>query len=1030
MEVWILLAAAGSGYLARRWQNSQKPKGLSADEAEDDNSAGPSLYMPSNRGQYRHFSSSGRRQVGKSLCGKGNPYWVRSRNPGNPSEYRAGNRVMGGEGGKKISREGHICEDAANICGICSDARVLNPVQASHGGSTMKLNQAKHENVPAEEAPSESFSSRRVSNSCESKARCVFQDAHEEDAAKGHMSADSSQSLMFRSVSGKRANDSLDGKVRRGGQLHLDGYAGKRMKDAMDNTNTANPDGACALGSWMPGFWDVSEGLFVLDTESLLVQQGERSRGSSSSRRSRTPNKYGKSRGSRKKNLAGQKPMSSLESCLSAQLDEDYNRWTTQSREQFRNLGKQPISHAGSLASEGKVSASRMEFAIGLPSLSRQSSTKRFPSKSRTPQSFRGKAFSEDTFNPFANSMYNIVRSKEKCSDAANEGSKYKKGRAGSSIQGLLFNFGVGVGMMFTLMSNMREVRRLTLLLKEAELLIKDLEDELERKDEMGSDSDAFKNKGVGVDAASEQRQSFVTNTLRKVRSATESLCSMRMILTNESVSRSTIQHGHSKDMSKLEAELEAELERMELSLGEGDVLKFRSKSTGSSEHDGEVGDLVRGELTILGLPHEVEVDSEDEDSSSSSHEDLHARNYAVSPRALAKRLHEVLEAQQEERISELEAELKLLNSKLQAREEEVKWMKDNSRGLSGDAESISEVDKKPQQSLQNRLSQKYSFIPEGLSNTGEQCRKLQVPQSPNASPVSPYTTSIAVNNVSVFKKGIEDKSAAFIALGGDALAAYKEACDEFSKVSIDAPVRSFSPKSRKPERQGKEASIHEGKVDAKHLGSSDGWEQVDLLSLAEDFYVGGDPELLENMPTLTRSSVKERRCPRRKSRIKGHPEPEQLFSSSRGVDSSDDATNDTSVSTPCSVKFMDVRTVGYCQSEDKQGGEGERDISLPSYCDWSREILIRAGVNTPNQEEDHSNHPALEDSSGEFLPSKQGNWGLPDDSEYYSELDDQLGQLLIKRIVEKSRKGSPIIQDAQTVLEYLEKNEPTQAVN
>lgn len=97
---------------------------------------------------------------------------------------------------------------------------------------------------------------------------------------------------------------------------------------------------------------------------------------------------------------------------------------------------------------------------------------------------------------------------------------------------------------------------------------------------------------------------------------------------------------------------------------------------------DGEVGDLVRGELTILGLPHEVEKDSEDEDGSSSSHEDLHVRNYAVSPRALAKRLHEVLEARQEQRISELEAELKLLSSKLQAREEEVRWLEDNARDL------------------------------------------------------------------------------------------------------------------------------------------------------------------------------------------------------------------------------------------------------------------------------------------------------------------------------------------------------------
>lgn len=1021
MEVWILLAAAGSGYLARRWQNAQRPKGSSADEAEDDNDAGPSHYMPTNRGRYRRFSSSYRRQVGKSLCGKGSPYWVRPKNFGNPSEYKMGNKVTSGEGGNKAGSEDHVCDADVNTCEICSNARDLNHNQTQRH---------EDERLPAEQVLNDSFSSMRISSSCEGKAQCLIKDNHglegdtqEEVDSKGQTAVNSSHSVLSRSVSGKRASDSLDGKVRRGGQMHQDGYAGKRMKDAMDNTNTANQEEGCVFGSWMPGFWDVSEGVFVLDTESLLVQRS--SKGSSSSRKSRTPNKYSKSKSIRKRNLAGQKPMSSLESCLSAQLDEDYNRRSTQTRERFgdaalRNSNKQPLSHAGSLVNEGKLGVSRTEFAIGLPSLSRQPSSKRFPSKSRTPKSFITKAFSENARNPFASRVLSEGKSPY-------EKFKCMRGRAGSSIDGLLFNFGVGVGMMFTVMSNMREVRRLTLLLKEAESLIKDLEDELERKDEMTSDPDAFKNKGAAADSGLEQRQSFVANTLRKVRSATESLCSMRMILTNEP--GSSIQHVQSKDMSKLEAELEAELERMELSLGDGDILKFQSKSTGSSVLDGEVGDLVRGELTILGLPHEVEKDSEDEDGSSSSHEDLHVRNYAVSPRALAKRLHEVLEARQEQRISELEAELKLLSSKLQAREEEVRWLEDNARDLCpGDTENYSCVEKKLQQSMQDRPRQKQSSGTQVFSNTKEQGPQPQIPLSPNASPVSPCSTS---NNVSVFKKGIEDKSTAFITLGGEALAAYKEACDEFSKVSSD-PVRPFSPMNRKPERQGKEASTQDCKVDAKKLGGADGWEQVDLLSLAEDFYIGGDPDLLEKMPTARSTSLTERRCPRRKSRNKGHPEPEQPFCSSKGVDSSDDATNDTSVSTPCSVKFMDVRTVGYCQSEDMQGDKGESDISsFPSYGDWSREILIRAGVNTPTQEEYHSIHPELKNSSRQFLPSKkQGDWGLPDDSDYYSELDEQLGQLLIKRIVEKSRKGSPIVQDAQTVLAYLEKNEPTHVVD
>lgn len=1010
MEVWILLAAAGSGYLARRWQNAQKPKGSSADEAEDDGGAGTS-HMPSSRGRYRRFSTSGRRQVGKYLCGKSSP-WARPKSTGNLLEYRTGSKVTGGEGGKKLSKEGHIC-DGANECEICSNSRDFQNALEESG---VQLHKDECKTIPAEECSSDMLSRKRAGTSRTSSLQSRTQERHglerdtEGEDGEGQPMGDSSYSMSFRSVSGKRSNDSLEGgKMRRGGQIHQDGCAGKRMKDALENSSTANQSENCVFGSWMPGFWDVSEGVFVLDTESLLVQQGERSRGSSS-RRSRTPNKYGRSKGSRKKSLAGPKPMSSLESCLSAQLGEDYVRRHMRSAKQsddevFRDIGKRSCRHSGSYASESKVGVSKTEFAIGLPSLSRLPSSKRFPSKSLTPRmSIDGKATYEEPFNPFACRRYNSA-----------SGAKWenKRGRLGSSLKGLLFNFGVGVGMMFTVMSNMREVRRLTLLLKEAESLIKDLEDELEGQDDSNSDLGSFRN-----ETTLKQRQSFITNTLRKVKSATESLCSMRMTLSNEPAASSTIEHVPSKDMSKLEAELEAELERMELSLGDGDNPKLRNKSTGSVELDGEVGSLVRGELTIFGLPHEVEVDSDD-DSSSSSHEDLHARNYAVSPRALAKRLHEVLEARQEERITELEAELKALNSKLQAKEEEVRWLKENSHEVSAtEVEGFMAVDG----ILQHKLPSWSQHKKLGFSNREEPTSHLR---SPKASPISPHTT---LNDVSVFEKGIENKSAAFITLGGEALAAYKEACDEFSKLSSNGPDRILIRESRLSERHSKETCMQECKLETKPPGSSDGWEQVDLLSLAEDMYDGGDSQLLENMPNLSKTSARERHGPHRKSRIKRHPEPEQPFSSSRGMDSSDDATNDTSGSTPCSIKFMDVRMVGYSQNEDKEGDDEEEDATLSSYCEWNPEILIRAGVNTPNQEEYHSIHPRMENSRGKLSPSfKQGD---SEDSDYCSELDEQLGQLLIKRIVEKSRKGSPIVQDAQTVLAHLEKNEPVQATD
>ncbi|MCO5594528.1 hypothetical protein L7F22_048560 [Adiantum nelumboides] len=411
MEVWILLAAAGSGYLARRWQNAQKPKGSSADEAED--GAGPSQNMPSSRGRYRHFSSSGKLQVGKSICGKGSPYWARPKSTGNLVEYRTGNKVMGGEGDKKLNREGHTCNDA-NGCQICLDSRDVNH---AHDGSGVHVDSNEHETTSPDEAPSDSLPRKRISISGPSDSQIGKQDRYElervtkEEDGKGQPSGESSHPILFRSMSGKRANDSFEGKTRPGGQMPQDGCAGKRMKDALDSSSTANQSEGCVFGSWMPGFWDVSEGVFVLDSESLLVQQGERNRGSSS-RKSKTPNKYGRSKGSRKRSLAGQKPMSSLESCLSAQLDEDYIRrqftGTRQIEDEVRrDSGKISSRCPALLASEGKASLSKTEFAIGLPSISRLPSSKRFPSKSRTPRpSFDGTAMIKEPFNPFACRRY------------------------------------------------------------------------------------------------------------------------------------------------------------------------------------------------------------------------------------------------------------------------------------------------------------------------------------------------------------------------------------------------------------------------------------------------------------------------------------------------------------------------------------------------------------------------------------------------------------------------------------------------
>ena len=127
------------------------------------------------------------------------------------------------------------------------------------------------------------------------------------------------------------------------------------------------------------------------------------------------------------------------------------------------------------------------------------------------------------------------------------------------SAEGIVYNFGVGVGMMFTFLSNKREVRRLTSLLEEAELIIKGLENELERRCGLG-------NELISYERNYEQIQSAT------VRCTAESLNDMGNIL-NE------FDHSESNDITALEAELEAELERMDMSLGNGEKYKDENSS-------------------------------------------------------------------------------------------------------------------------------------------------------------------------------------------------------------------------------------------------------------------------------------------------------------------------------------------------------------------------------------------------------------------------------------------------------------------
>ena len=272
-------------------------------------------------------------------------------------------------------QKGQLCDEEKNFKNASKEKFVeLDPLKGVEEKKFIDINQQ--------------VSMMRLSRSCDSMIVGSIDDTFgqgKDAETKLHVSSsepklnivkdDSSSPSSIGLLCRKGVND--DDKMPRTRYTDGDGYTGKHIKDGLDIA-TFQAEEFVFGKTWMPGFWDVTEGVFVLDTESLLVPHDSegRNKGSSSSRRSRTPCKYGRRKLLKKKISGIQKPMSSLESCLSAQMDE-YNR-KNKKFEEFRRVSSSYRSSEKELeenssmelsTNEVKVELSEGDVAIGLPFL-------------------------------------------------------------------------------------------------------------------------------------------------------------------------------------------------------------------------------------------------------------------------------------------------------------------------------------------------------------------------------------------------------------------------------------------------------------------------------------------------------------------------------------------------------------------------------------------------------------------------------------------------------------------------------------
>ncbi|KAF4385033.1 uncharacterized protein LOC115710274 isoform X1 [Cannabis sativa] len=343
------------------------------------------------------------------------------------------------------------------------------------------------------------------------------------------------------------------------------------------------------------------------------------------------------------------KPMNSLESCLMAQLYNEHAQMkeyvlnsvpspsTPARRTLFVTDGSRVMGSAYNMPQTGtKACLEKNEKVFGVPPLPKVGSM----SHSKKTKSKTGKG-----------------QNRKLCSS-----SKFSNGKGfhsqGGSLDGtVLFCLGISIGIISSFITNKSEVDKLKELLNQTENLVQDLHDELEMKDSL-----------TVKELANENYESQDTYEYSISERAQNTLFSEQNIdgPIEDDARDSYLQKAEesSESMSKIEAELEAELERLGLNIN-ASTQQRRLSDVVELEPD-FVADFAQGELRVDMLGGKAIAKTKSSEDGPSTHTTHHSANYAVSPRQLSLRLHEVIQSRLEERVNELETALQNSQRKIQ----------------------------------------------------------------------------------------------------------------------------------------------------------------------------------------------------------------------------------------------------------------------------------------------------------------------------------------------------------------------------
>ncbi|KAH8487170.1 hypothetical protein H0E87_025947 [Populus deltoides] len=240
---------------------------------------------------------------------------------------------------------------------------------------------------------------------------------------------------------------------------------------------------------------------------------------------------------------------------------------------------------------------------------------------------------------------------------------KHLQSPNGSHDGTVLFCLGVSIGIISSLIANGREVNQLKEDVKHTQNLVQDLQEELEMKDSLTVKQLANEN-NESQDTCDNSFHYRASNPHLLIQNVNDSINNIGAVSYNEYTEQSP------ESMSKIEAELEAELERLGLNMNPSGPPRRLSELV---ELDPDsTADFARGELMLDMVNGQAAAQSESNRDARGTSPTCSA-NYAVSPRELSLHLHEVIQSRLHERVKELETALQNSQRKVQLLESEHK---------------------------------------------------------------------------------------------------------------------------------------------------------------------------------------------------------------------------------------------------------------------------------------------------------------------------------------------------------------------